>query len=177
MLLLPGSVALSAPRFSRLSAQITELDPTLTLKRAFFIYAVDAAVDLGRPQIIYLIHCKLSEGMNLSCRDVTPLLFRQGVTPADIYGYLRNCEDPKLRTQGSCYIRAESIGVGGVRTVLKKDQALDDRTNCVKIFTNRVRAWQNQGSAAVGAGQSSKQKAFIVRILRSPAAQSYRVLL
>ena len=46
MLLLPGSVALSAPRFSRLSAQITELDPTLTLKRAFFIYAVDAADDV-----------------------------------------------------------------------------------------------------------------------------------
>ena len=46
MLLLPGSVALSAPRFSRLSAQITELDPALTLKRAFFIYAVDAADDV-----------------------------------------------------------------------------------------------------------------------------------
>ena len=46
MLLLPGSVALSAPRFSRLSAQITKLDPTLTLKRAFFIYAVDAADDV-----------------------------------------------------------------------------------------------------------------------------------
>ena len=43
MLLLPGSVALSVPRFSRLSAQINELDPTLTLKRAFFIYAVDVA--------------------------------------------------------------------------------------------------------------------------------------
>ena len=43
MLLLPGSVALSAPRFSRLSAQITDLDPALTLKRAFFVYAVDAA--------------------------------------------------------------------------------------------------------------------------------------
>ena len=41
MLLLPGSVALSAPRFSRLSAQITELDHAY-LKRAFFIYAVDA---------------------------------------------------------------------------------------------------------------------------------------
>lgn len=43
MLLLPGSVALSAPRFSRLSAQITELDPTLRLKRAFFVYAVDTS--------------------------------------------------------------------------------------------------------------------------------------
>ncbi len=43
MLLLPGSVALSAPRFFRLSAQITDLDPALTLKRAFFVYAVDAA--------------------------------------------------------------------------------------------------------------------------------------
>ena len=43
MLLLPGSVAFSAPRFSRLSAQITDLDPALTLKRAFFVYAVDAA--------------------------------------------------------------------------------------------------------------------------------------
>jgi ribosome-binding ATPase YchF (GTP1/OBG family)/predicted esterase len=122
--------------------------------------AIDASVELGWPQVVYIIQSTLSEGMTLSRKDVVPLLFRRGVTPADVYGYLKNSEDPRLRAQG-IYIRAEAIGVGGARTVLKKDQVLDDSTCCIKVFTNRVRAWQNQsggGEQKVSGGGSKNKK-------------------
>ena len=50
MLLLPGSDALSAPRFKRLSNEIAQLDSQLKLTRAFFIYAIESegAVDAAQ---------------------------------------------------------------------------------------------------------------------------------
>ena len=54
MLLLPGSDALSAPRFKRLSNEIAQLDSQLKLTRAFFVYAIESegAVDAAQ-----LVHC------------------------------------------------------------------------------------------------------------------------
>ena len=50
MLLLPGSDALSAPRFKRLSNEIAQLDSQLKLTRAFFVYAIESegAVDAAQ---------------------------------------------------------------------------------------------------------------------------------
>ena len=81
MLLLPGSVALSAPRFSRLSAQINELDPTLTLKRAFFIYAVDVAGDVDGNTLSALLQPGTSSepcGDELAEREVVVVAPRFG---------------------------------------------------------------------------------------------------
>ena len=101
--------------------------------------AIDAAVELGAPQVIYVVRITLSEGVRLSSEDVIPLLFRRGVTPDDVYSYLKDSDDTRLRARG-IYVRAEAIGPSGKRTVLKKDQVLDDSTCCIKIFTNRARA-------------------------------------
>lgn len=46
MLLLPGSDALSAPRFKRLSNEIAQLDSQLKLVRAFYVYAVESTGDV-----------------------------------------------------------------------------------------------------------------------------------
>ena len=46
MLLLPGSDALSAPRFKRLSNEIALHDSQLKLTRAFFVYAIESAGDV-----------------------------------------------------------------------------------------------------------------------------------
>ena len=40
--------------------------------------AIDAAVELGAPQVIYVVRITLSEGVRLSS-DVIPLLFRRGL--------------------------------------------------------------------------------------------------
>ena len=58
--------------------------------------AIDASVELGWPQVVYIIQSTLSEGMTLSRKDVVPLLFRRGVTPADVYGYLKNSESGRF---------------------------------------------------------------------------------
>ena len=55
MLLLPGSDALSAPRFARLSAQIANLDASLMLKRAFYVYAIDAAGEVDSAALAALL--------------------------------------------------------------------------------------------------------------------------
>ena len=55
MLLLPGSDALSAPRFDRLSAQIANLDASLMLKRAFYVYAIDAAGEVDSAALAALL--------------------------------------------------------------------------------------------------------------------------
>ena len=81
MLLLPGSAALSAPRFSRLSAQITKLDPTLTLKRAFFIYAVDVASNVDGSALSALLQPGTSSepcGDELGEREVVVVAPRFG---------------------------------------------------------------------------------------------------
>ena len=81
MLLLPGSAALSAPRFSRLSAQITEVDPTLILKRAFFIYAVDIAGDVDGSKLSALLQPGTSSepsGDELGKREVVVVAPRFG---------------------------------------------------------------------------------------------------
>ena len=81
MLLLPGSAALSAPRFSRLSAQITGLDPTLTLKRAFFIYAVDVTSNVDGSTLSALLQPGTSSepcGDELGEREVVVVAPRFG---------------------------------------------------------------------------------------------------
>ena len=86
-----------------------------------------------------------------------PLLFRRGVTPDDVYSYLKDSDDTRLRARG-IYVRAEAIGPSGKRTVLKKDQVLDDSTCCIKIFTNRARAWQSHGDEQKSSGSASKNR-------------------
>jgi phosphoribosylformylglycinamidine synthase len=51
MLLLPGSDALSAARFKRLSQQVAELDSKLMLTHAYFVYAIDADGELDREKL------------------------------------------------------------------------------------------------------------------------------
>jgi len=51
MLLLPGSDALSAARFMRLSQQVAELDSKLMLRHAYFVYAIDAEGELDSEKL------------------------------------------------------------------------------------------------------------------------------
>ena len=51
MLLLPGSDALSAARFMRLSQQVAELDSKLMLTHAYFVYAIDADGELDSEKL------------------------------------------------------------------------------------------------------------------------------
>ena len=55
MLLLPGSDALSAPRFKRLSNAIAQHDSTLKLTRAFFVYAVETTGEVDAEQLAALL--------------------------------------------------------------------------------------------------------------------------
>ena len=55
MLLLPGSDALSAARFMRLSQQVAELDSKLMLRHAYFVYAIDAAGELDSEKLDALL--------------------------------------------------------------------------------------------------------------------------
>ena len=55
MLLLPGSDALSAPRFKRLSNAIAQHDSTLKLTRAFFVYAVETTDEVDAEQLAALL--------------------------------------------------------------------------------------------------------------------------
>ena len=51
MLLLPGSDALSAARFMRLSQQVAELDSKLMLRHAYFVYAIDAEGEIDSEKL------------------------------------------------------------------------------------------------------------------------------
>lgn len=51
MLLLPGSDALSAPRFKRLSNEIAKHDSQLKLTRAFFVYAIESVNNVDAEQL------------------------------------------------------------------------------------------------------------------------------
>ena len=117
---------------------------------------IDAAVGLGNPMVVYIITKTLSSGMTLETGDVVPLLFRQGVNAGDVYEYLRHTDDPRVKVTGE-FIRAEAVGVGGVRTVLKKDEPLDEGTRCIKVFTNRAKSWQ-KGAKSAAAASSGSQK-------------------
>lgn len=55
MLLLPGSDALSAPRFKRLSNEIAHHDSRLKLVRAFFVYAVEAVGEADAEKLSALL--------------------------------------------------------------------------------------------------------------------------
>ena len=55
MLLLPGSDALSAPRFKRLSNEIAKHDSRLKLTRAFFVYAIESMDDVDAEQLSALL--------------------------------------------------------------------------------------------------------------------------
>ncbi|MEC7096508.1 MAG: phosphoribosylformylglycinamidine synthase, partial [Pseudomonadota bacterium] len=105
MLLLPGSVALSAPRFSRLSAQITELDPTLTLKRAFFIYAVDVAGDVDGNTLSALLQPGTS---SQPCGD--ELIEREVVVVAPRFGTISPWASKATNIAQNC-------GVEGVKRI------------------------------------------------------------
>ena len=130
--------------------------------------ALDSAVELRRPVVVYVVIPPLAgstaSAKGLPPADVVPLLFRRGVSPADVYGYLRHAEDERIRVDGE-YIRAEALvapnpaaaaaaaaagskggNSGGLasRVVLKKEAPLEEDQRVIKIFTNKVKSWQKR---------------------------------
>ena len=88
MLLLPGSDALSAPRFARLSAQIANLDASLMLKRAFYVYAIDAAGEVDSAALAALLQPGTSakpSGGELDEQEIVIVAPRFGtISPEDV---------------------------------------------------------------------------------------------
>ena len=81
MLLLPGSDALSAARFMRLSQQVAELDSKLMLTHAYFVYAVDAEGELDSEKLGALLQpgtSPLPRGDALSQQNVVVVAPRFG---------------------------------------------------------------------------------------------------
>ena len=81
MLLLPGSDALSAPRFKRLSNEIAQLDSQLKLARAFYVYAVESTGDVDDEKLGALLQPGTSpapRGDELTQTDVVVVAPRIG---------------------------------------------------------------------------------------------------
>lgn len=81
MLLLPGSDALSAPRFKRLSNEIAQLDSQLKLVRAFYVYAVESTGDIDDEKLGALLQPGTSpapRGDELTQTDVVVVAPRIG---------------------------------------------------------------------------------------------------
>ena len=72
MLLLPGSDALSAARFMRLSQQVAELDSKLMLRHAYFIYAIDAEGELDSEKLGALLQPGTSPAEQVSVDHFLP---------------------------------------------------------------------------------------------------------
>jgi hypothetical protein len=61
MLLIPGSAALSMPRFNSLRARLKEIDPALVLESASHFYAVDHQGDIDHERLAALLQPGTSE--------------------------------------------------------------------------------------------------------------------
>ncbi len=98
MLLLPGSDALSAARFMRLSQQVAELDSKLMLTHAYFVYAIDAEGELDSEKLGALLQpgtSPLPRGDALNERHVVVVAPRFGtISPwsSKATNIARNCD-------------------------------------------------------------------------------------
>jgi len=134
MLLIPGSAALSMPRFNSLRARLKEIDPALVLESASHFYAVDHQGDIDRERLAALLQPGTSEppleGLLtvMPCRVVIPRLGTISPWASKATDIAKNCGFASVVRieRGILYHIA---GVGGVEqgVVARVDALLHDR--------------------------------------------------
>ena len=69
MFILPGSSALSAPRYQALQGALGEVDPGLAVQDVFFVYAVDHSGPVDRSKLAGLLQPGTAESPRPSLPD------------------------------------------------------------------------------------------------------------
>jgi phosphoribosylformylglycinamidine synthase len=134
MLLIPGSAALSMPRFTSLRARLKEIDPALVLESASHFYAVDHQGGIDHERLAALLQPGTSEPplegllMVMPCRVVIPRLGTISPWASKATDIAKNCGFASVTRieRGTLYHIA---GVGGVgqEVVARVDALLHDR--------------------------------------------------